>query len=56
MTPERLAKMQEGRRAAADARRAEQEQLASDEDAHFRERHQRARQDLMEARGPEWMP
>lgn len=45
MTPDQLAKMQEGRRAALAARQAEVDRLASDAAAQFLERHQRAAED-----------
>jgi hypothetical protein len=42
MTPEQLAKMQAGRAAAAAAKKAEADRLAADEDAQWRELHERA--------------
>ncbi len=56
MNADQLAKMQAGRQAAADARRAEQARLDGDEHAAWEERHHRAYQDLLRARAgkPEW--
>lgn len=45
MTPEQLAKMRAGRKAAAEARHAAQQRLDGDEHAQWLERHQRALED-----------
>jgi len=54
MSPEQLAKMHAGRNAAQALRQAEARLLELDESAQFTERHERARQDLIRGRGPEW--
>ena len=54
MTPEQLAKMQEGRRAALAARQAEVDRLASDADAWFQKRHQEAAEDARLRRQRIW--
>lgn len=56
MTPEQIANMQAGRKAVAEARKAEQASLVSDEDALSEERHQRAYADLLRLRAgqPGW--
>lgn len=45
MNAEQLAKMQAGRQAATEARKAEAQRLAGDEDAAWAERHERAAAD-----------
>jgi hypothetical protein len=50
ITPEQLAKMQAGRHAAADAKRAQEQLLIADENADWTERHVRARQDVLDER------
>lgn len=50
MTPEQLAKMQAGRRRQLELAKAQQQVLVTDEDATWRERHERAHQDLLRIR------
>jgi hypothetical protein len=50
VTPEQIAKMQAGARAASAAKKVEADRLAGDEHAQWEERHARAYQDLLRSR------